>query len=522
MTRRRRQQQAARAFSLDDYRANPAQFIAEILIDPETRAPFQLLPAERAFLNHAFLTDASGRLVYPEQVFSAPKKSGKTGFAALHTLTMCLLFGGQYAEGYCVANDLEQAQGRVFLAIKRIVESSPELRAIARVFSDRVEFPITGASIAALASDYAGAAGANPTISTFDELWGYTSERSRRLWDEMVPPPTRKIACRLTTTYAGFEGESTLLEELYKRGLAQPQIGADLHAGDGLLMFWSHVPVAPWQSVEWVEQMRRQLRPNAFLRMIENRFVSTESTFVDPEWIDRCVDPSWSPVVIDKTLPVYVGCDASVKKDSTAIAAVTFDSSVNKVRLVAHRIFQQTQAEPLDFEKTVEATLRGLCGRFAVKGIFFDPYQMASVARRLAAAGLPMREYTQTTDHLTEMGSNLYELVKGGNIIFYPDDAIKLAMNRAVAKETPRGWKITKEKQSHKIDIVIAMAMAALAAVERGQRQPELVTSPWIGVHVGPRGGVSDRYQGSFEDSCYATASGAHRRAGGSGGSVIW
>jgi len=25
-----------------------------------------------------------------------------------------LLFGGKYAEGYCVANDLEQAQGRVF------------------------------------------------------------------------------------------------------------------------------------------------------------------------------------------------------------------------------------------------------------------------------------------------------------------------------------------------------------------------------------------------------------------------
>ena len=120
---------------------------------------------------------------------------------------MCLIFGGQYAEGYCVANDLEQAQGGVLSAIKRIVKSSPELRAIARIFSDKIEFPVTGATITALASDYAGAAGANPTISTFDELWGYTSERSRRLWDEMVPPPTRKIACRLTTTYAGFEGE---------------------------------------------------------------------------------------------------------------------------------------------------------------------------------------------------------------------------------------------------------------------------------------------------------------------------
>src|SRR4051794_14125347 len=48
----------------------------------------------------------------------------------------------------------------------------------------------------------------------FDELWGYTSERARRLWDEMITSPARKISCRLTTTYAGFTGESVLLEEL--------------------------------------------------------------------------------------------------------------------------------------------------------------------------------------------------------------------------------------------------------------------------------------------------------------------
>ena len=63
---------------------------------------------------------------------------------------------------------LEQAQGRVFQAVKRIVESSPELRSIARVLSDNIEFPLNGATITALAGDYAGAAGANPTISTFD------------------------------------------------------------------------------------------------------------------------------------------------------------------------------------------------------------------------------------------------------------------------------------------------------------------------------------------------------------------
>ena len=67
-----------------------------------------------------------------------------------------------------------------------------------------------GQSITAIPSNFATAAGGNQNISVFDELWAFTSERSRRLWDELVPPPTRQIACRLTTTYAGYEGESLL------------------------------------------------------------------------------------------------------------------------------------------------------------------------------------------------------------------------------------------------------------------------------------------------------------------------
>jgi hypothetical protein len=61
-------------------------------------------------------------------------------------------------------------------------------------------------------------------------------------------PALELIACRLTVTYAGFEGEVTLLEELHQRGLKQPQIGPNLYAGDVILMFWSHEPVAPWQT----------------------------------------------------------------------------------------------------------------------------------------------------------------------------------------------------------------------------------------------------------------------------------
>ena len=195
-----------------------------------------------------------GRLLYPEQVYSCPKKSGKTTFAAIHALTTTLLFGGRYPEATICANDLEQARCRVFEMIKRIVECSPLLHADANITQARIEFPDLKATIQAIGADYAGAAGGNQCIAVFDELWAYSTERSHRLWDELVPPPTRKIACRLTVTYAGFAGESTVLEALYQRGLQQPLVASDLHAGDGILMFWSHAPIAPWQTEAWLRR----------------------------------------------------------------------------------------------------------------------------------------------------------------------------------------------------------------------------------------------------------------------------
>ena len=201
------------------WRKDPVTFIQDVLRNPETGQPFQLYSEQEQFIREAMTLTKDGRLKYPELLFSAPKKSGKTALAAMITLYVVVVLGGRYAEGYCVANDLEQAQSRVFQALGRIIEASPLLKNSARILSNKIEFPSTGATITALASDYRGAAGPNPTITVFDELWGYTSENAVRLWDELIPVPTRKISCRLTTTYAGFAGESELLEKLYERGL---------------------------------------------------------------------------------------------------------------------------------------------------------------------------------------------------------------------------------------------------------------------------------------------------------------
>ena len=447
--------------SLDYWRSNPIAFIETCLVNPETGVPFELLPVEREFLKHAFTIGPLGKLLYSEWVYSCPKKSGKTTFAAIVIITMILLFGGSYPEAFALANDQGQAQSRVFEFIKRIIMASPLLVNEAQITQFKITFPAFNATCQAIASDAGSAAGSNSTISCFDELWGYVSERSRRLWDEMTPPPTRKIACRLTVSYAGFEGESVLLEELYKRGKQQPLIGEDLYAGDGLLMFWSHKPIAPWQDAAWLNSMRRE-RASAFQRQVLNEFASSSAQFIGMDKWDRIVHPELGHTHADLFREVFVGVDASVKHDSSAIAVVSFDRSAQMVQLCTHRIFQPSPDKPLDFELTIESYLLDLSRRFQVRVVRFDPYQMQSTAQRLAKAGIVVEEFPQTSPNLTAASQNLFELINSQALVVYPDEEIRLAISRAVAA---RGWRIGKERQAFKIDIIVALAMAAHAAV---------------------------------------------------------
>ncbi len=193
-----------------------------------------------------------------------------------------------------------------------------------------------------------------------------------------------------------------------------------------------------------------------------------ELIFVELGWVDACVDDSARPIVADPRLSVWVGLDASIRRDSTAIVACTWDDTAKKARVVWHRIFQPSPSDPLDFESTVERTLLEIRGRFSVREIRFDPYQLVAVAQRLSAAGLPMTEFAQSVSNLTESSTALYETIKGRNLVVYPDSDMRLAISRCVALETSRGWRIAKEKAAHRLDVIVALAMAVLGAV-RGQ-----------------------------------------------------
>jgi phage terminase large subunit-like protein len=287
------------------------------------------------------------------------------------------------------------------------------------------------------------------------------------LFDESAPSPVRKVSGRLTVSYAGYVSESDLLESMYKRAMAGESIAPDLYRNGSLLAYWTYDLHAPWQTQKWLDQQREGTRPNAFQRMFCNQWVAAQSSLVSMEDWDACTDAELRPLLFCQPLPVWIGVDASVRHDQTAIVAVTFDQAQNRVRLVNHQVFRPSPAAPLDFEQTIVGTLEQWLRAYSVRKILVDPFQMESITQRLQRRGFPIEGFNQSVPNLTEAASNLFQLVRSRSLQVYPDADMRRRVLATVASESSRGWKLAKEKQSNKIDVVVALSMAALAAVRR-------------------------------------------------------
>lgn len=233
--------------------------------------------------------------------------------------------------------------------------------------------------ITAISGDYQGAAGSNHGFVSYDELWGYTSEASTRLWEELAPVPTRKNSIRFISTYAGFENESQLLWDLYKQAL-----GKDEHPdGQGdlpifgnrearIFAYWDHEPRMPWQTEGYYVSQKKTLRPGTYPRLHENKWATVEEIFITPEMWDPCVNPKHHQTLLSHD-PLFVGINAGIKHDNAARVAVRWDESGEKLILVSHRIWKPTPAQPLNLEDTVEQDLRDLNDQGDVVEVLADP-----------------------------------------------------------------------------------------------------------------------------------------------------
>ncbi len=472
------------------------QFIDEFAVR-EDKQPLRLEDHQRRILQEAFRCDEDAQFIYRTIIYSAPKKSGKTAINAL----VCLWWGlciQPPDEIIIASNDLDQSISRVFDAAKGFINRNPVLKQKAELQRLLIRLD-NGTTIKAIPSDYTGEAGANQGLASFDELWGYMSERSRRLYEELTPVPTRKNSLRFIGSYAGWEGESILLEDLYgrvfdKQGNVKPGVqrplGEDfpVYTVGDLFIYWDHEARMKWQTPRYYESQRADLRVNTYLRLHENRWVSNESSLFDMEDWDACVDLEHRPPLPDKGIRLYVAADASTKKDRSAVVSVYRKDGL--LHLGPFRTWQPTPKEPMDLEATMEAYVKELHAGYNVIEVRYDPYQMHRSSTTLQQAKINMVEFAQTVGNMTDAGQALYDAIKHKTLKLYRDEELRKEAKFAVGKETPRGMRIVKEKASHKIDAIVALAMAVLGSASATEK----VTAGHIslGISEGSEGGSEE------------------------------
>ena len=458
----------------ETFSRDPVAFITQFILKNELGRPLSLLPYQQEILRLAFSFDEEGRLPWETIIYSCPKKSGKT---AMNALITCWWLFTQEApnELLIVANDLDQSVGRTFKALVGIIRHNPLLAKSAEVQAQKITLS-NGSTVMPLANEYASAAGSNHGLTSWDELWAYGSERSRRMWEELCPVPTRQNSIRFVSTYAGFEGESELLYDLYKSVVGTDEYpegqGERLHATLPVygnreartFAYWDHEHRLPWQTTTYLDTQRKTLRPNTFLRIHENRWTNNASTFLTSELWDACVSAERTPLLPNRKHELFVGVDAGIKHDSSAVAAVYREE--DRLILACHRIWTPSTSEPLDLEATIEGYLRELEEQFVLRRIYVDPFQMHRSITTLKADGLAIHEFPQTVNNTVRMGQALFDVLNGKNLCLYPSDELRQQAMHTVAIENPRGFRIAKEKASQKIDAVVALAMACVAAMD--------------------------------------------------------
>lgn len=431
---------------------------------PLGAGPIELAEHQQRILNAALERDGSGRFRWSTIMWSAPKKSGKTRVAAMVAAWLAR-YSGRYAEVYCLANDGKQSADRVLAAIKKAISLSPTLNW--RTTMTNITLP-SGAFIEAVPVDPTGEAGGQPTGSFWSELWGFKHSAAKRLWTEFTIPPTRfGHAIRWVESYAGYTGESPVLENLYDAGVNDAvrdkrfqDIPVYVNERARIFAYWDTEPRMSWQTPAYYEQEAATLTESEFLRVHRNQWVSSESSAIPVDLWDARAE-NFSKLSNDE--PVVLGLDLGVSGDYCALVAVTRTDKGAAIRAV--RVWKPPPGGKIDYSATVEPALKRWCESLDVLCVAYDEYQAHKMATDLKDTAwfyaFPQGKGTKQKPGRPIADKMFFDMVMAGKLSHNGDSTLREHVNNAAGKSVEEKYLRFVKKSSHlKIDALVAASMA--------------------------------------------------------------
>lgn len=458
---------------------DPIQWMQENFYVYDRAEPLRLYPCQIRPLQEAFRRDAQGNYIYNTVLWSWPKKSAKSTVVAAVVDFVCATRPRQSAK--LIANDLQQADSRVGMYIRENLKANEARKGTYHINTSGYYIEYANRSrVEMVALDPRGEAGGNDDLLVYSELWGWKNKAQIHMWEEMTLSPNKYgNSQRWIDTYAGFSGDSPILEQLYNLGVKQGRRlwdDLEVYVNDEakLLCVWVTEHLLPWQINEsglaYYAEQKKTLTTDGFKRMHLNQWVASLDAFVPPEWWEQCQGdiPDLKPFQ-----PLVIALDAGVSSDCFGMVAVTRQRDPKTKRDMTYvryaRKWTPGANGKIDFGDP-EAELIRLCTKYNVKMVMYDPFQLHDMMTRFRRRNIAAcHEFSQGARR-EEADKHLYDMIREIEIIWSRrvagmDDLtehITNARQQTVASGNDSKLRLVKgSNPDNKIDLAVTLSMAA-------------------------------------------------------------
>ena len=472
---------AVEPLDLHDYPADRAgrisRFIAEYLMIPKgvgAGKPVVLADFQEEIVAGAFAPGIRQALV------SIARANGKTGLAAM--LAVAELFtGGESPEVLVVASD--QRQSNITLrAAKRMIEMNPELAERAHVYADRIQTPLNNGLLQPLPADPSALHGWDPTLLVVDELHVVTEQ----VWEavtSMVGKRPESLTLAISTPAASADSIMWRLIEhgrsgddpaFYLREFSAPE-GCDIDDREA----WRIANPAmtcerPFLAEDGMAAARKTLREPVFRQLRLGQWVTGVQAWLPFGAWDACTEPR---LVADKER-VVLAFDGSASGDSTALVGCTLDGHIWVEGLWENPGDRGWRVPREDVDHAVAVAF----DRYQVLELACDPWGWRTEIEGWANRHGERRVVEWNTAHGQRMApatDRLYQAVVGREVTHDGDSRLSAHIAHCVAKSTPMGDLVSKDKRGspRKIDAAVAAIVAFDRAAWHGTKSKKRARS---------------------------------------------
>lgn len=454
--------------------------------------PFLLEDWQSDIVRQVLRLDARGRRVLREVVIGMARKNGKTELTA--AIALCLLILDREPGGEVIGAAAKRDQAKLMLhSAKRMVQygklNGRPLTDFLVVQRDHIYFPELDAVYRVISAEAQKEHGANPHAVIIDE--GHAAlEQSRELYDTLLTAQgTRSDPLGIVITTAGPR-PSGPMHDLYRYG---KEIESGIRSDPSFGFFWYEAPPnaavddpEAWEAANPALGGRRPFLRRSFLAKAAGDVLSGRApeymfrrlhlnqwTTAAERWLPSARwDACGRPPDIPDGAPVWLGIDASLRRDTFAVAWVWVEEGggwtetpegvqipANIAHAQVRRFVPHKDGDYID-PNEVRTFVLGLAAQHPIIDVAYDPAYMQMLAADLADRGLPMNPYSQSPENMTRAAEVLFRLVIDGRLRHGNDAILNEQMAAVAVRETDRGVRISKQKSGLPIDAAVAVAMA--------------------------------------------------------------